>query len=76
MDLQSFIADTDRRASLAAACGTSVDYLWQVATGWKGRKPSPRLAKLINEKTHGLISLESLRPDVWGEQNKNDLSGG
>lgn len=67
MDLQTFIADPARRASLATACGTSSDYLWQVATGWRGRKPSTKLAKLIHDETHGLIPLASLRPDVWGD---------
>lgn len=67
MDLATFISDPARRASLAKACGISADYLWQIATAWNGRKPSPHLAKRIHKETHGLISLESLRPDVWGD---------
>lgn len=70
MDLATFISDPARRASLAAACGTSADYLWQVATGWKGRKPSPKLARRIHEETHGLITLQSLRPDIWGDDKE------
>jgi DNA-binding transcriptional regulator YdaS (Cro superfamily) len=69
MDLTSFIADRQRRASLAKACDTSPDYLWQIATGWKGRKPSARLARRIHDATHGLISLESMRPDVFTASN-------
>lgn len=66
MDLKTFIEDPSRRAALAEACGTSPDYLWQVATGWKGRKPSPKLAQKINQATLGLVTLAELRPDVWG----------
>lgn len=65
MELLEFIKDTSRRASLAAACGASPDYLWQVATGWEGRKASPKLARKIHEATHGLIPLHTLRPDIW-----------
>lgn len=67
MTLADFIADRDRRKSLAAAVEASPDYLWQVATGWNGRKPSPKLARRINKATHGLVSLSSLRPDIYGE---------
>lgn len=66
MTLADFISDRDRRAALAKACDASPDYLWQVATAWNGRKPSPKLAQRINKATHGLITLESMRPDVYG----------
>lgn len=51
MDLLTFISDMDRRRQLAEACGTSPDYLWQVATNWKGRRASPRLAERIETET-------------------------
>lgn len=65
MDLSDFISDTDRRASLAKAVGTSSDYLWQVATSWQGRKAGPAMARKISEATHGLVALSDLRPDIW-----------
>lgn len=71
MNLFDFIGDMERRQALAEACGTSSDYLWQLATGWQGRKPGPKLAKRIAEESARIgpepISLESLRPDIWGE---------
>lgn len=66
MDLKTYLEEGGRRQSLADAVNTSADYLWQIATGWKGRKPSPKLARKISEATHGLVSLAELRPDVWG----------
>lgn len=66
MELRDFIADRHRRDSLATACGTTPDYLWQVATGWRGRKPSPQLARRVHEATHGLVTLQSMRPDIFG----------
>lgn len=76
MRLHEFIADRSRRASLAAACGTTPDYLWQVATGWRGRKPSPRLARLVHKETHGLVTLQSMRPDVFGEAANDEVGHG
>jgi DNA-binding transcriptional regulator YdaS (Cro superfamily) len=66
MTLAAFIADRDRRISLAKAVSASPNYLWQVATGWNGRKPSPKLARRIHEATHGLVTMQSMRPDVFG----------
>lgn len=66
MNLSDFIADTGRRKSLAAACGTVPEYLWQIATG--RRKAGTKLARKIHEQTHQLVPLESLRPDVWGTE--------
>lgn len=71
MDLNIYISDTDRRAALAKAVGTSTRYLWQVATGWNGRRASTDLAKAIERETERLgpekVPKESIRPDVWGE---------
>lgn len=66
MDLETYIKDPARRLSLAKACGTSPNYLWQVATNWRDRKPGPALALCIHENTHGLIDKAQLRPDLWG----------
>lgn len=74
MDLHTYISDTDRRRALAEATGTSPDYLWQLGTGWNGRKPSIDLAKAIERETARLgpatVTKEVLRPDVWGESPK------
>jgi hypothetical protein len=54
MDLRTYISDMQRRAALARACGTSPDYLWQIATRWKGRRPSAELALRIERETERL----------------------
>jgi DNA-binding transcriptional regulator YdaS (Cro superfamily) len=68
MDLQTFFLTTGRRQELADRLAVSPNYLWQIATGYHGRKPSPKLAKRIHEETLGVVTLESLRPDVWGNE--------
>ena len=69
MNLSDYISDMGRRAALAEACGTSPDYLWQVATGWNGRRASTDLAQAIERESQRLgpegVPKESLRPDVW-----------
>lgn len=67
MDLINYIADMDQRKALAEKCGTSPEYLWQVATGWRDRKPSIELAKKIEAATDGAVTRQDLRPDVFGE---------
>lgn len=64
MDLLTYIADIPRRQSLAASLNTSPDYLWQMATGWRGKRPSPELAIQIEQVTGGLVSLAELRSDI------------
>ncbi len=44
----------NRRVALAEACGTSPDYLWQIATRWRGKRPSPELAASIERETERL----------------------
>lgn len=73
MDLQTFFKTTGRRQDLATRLGVSANYLWQIAVKHNGRKPSPRLARRIHEETLGVVTLESLRPDVWGDDAKRQL---
>jgi hypothetical protein len=58
MPLSQYIADSARRTELAAAMGASPDYLWQVASGWKGRRASPAFAERVEEKTNGVVPKE------------------
>lgn len=51
MDLLTYISDMTRRVALADACGTSPEYLWQIATGWRGKRPSARLACAIERES-------------------------
>ncbi len=70
MDLATFISDPDRKAKLAAATRSSQAYLWQVATGWRGKRASPELALAIERETaligpDLIVPKEALRPDLW-----------
>lgn len=74
MDLLSFISDMDRRSKLATACGTTGDWLYQIATKWDGRRASTDLAKKIETESRKIgpkaVPKESLRPDVWGDSTQ------
>jgi len=75
MELTDYIADSERRKALAAATGSSPDYLWQIATKWvrpttgKEVRASTDLAIAIERETTRMgpetVRKESLRPDVW-----------
>ena len=73
MNLSDFIADPSRRNALALACETSTDYLWQIATGWRGRKAGPALAGRIEQETERIghkVPKELIRPDLWEPKRK------
>lgn len=72
MDLQTFFKQTGRRQELADRLGVSANYLWQIAVNYDNRKPGVTLARRIHEETLGVVTLESLRPDVWGSSPNND----
>ncbi|WP_411851592.1 hypothetical protein ACLB90_03200 [Stenotrophomonas sp. LGBM10] len=67
MDLLTYIYDMNRRAALAGACGTSPEYLWQIATRWRGKRPSPELAASI-ERESGRLGPEQVpkEPMIFG----------
>jgi DNA-binding transcriptional regulator YdaS (Cro superfamily) len=66
MDLKTYIADMAVRRDLAAACGTTPDYLWQIATGWRRRRASVDLVKRIEAATDSAVTRHDLRPDIFG----------
>ena len=69
MDLLTYISDMSRRAALAAACGTSPEYLWQIATGWRGKRPSPKLASAIERESRRLGPEEVPKePMIFGHR--------
>ena len=71
MDLLTYISDMSRRAALAAACGTSPEYLWQIATGWRGKRPSPKLASAIERESARLGPATVLKePMIFGRSEQ------
>jgi DNA-binding transcriptional regulator YdaS (Cro superfamily) len=76
MTLTEYIADPARRAALASGTSSSPDYLWQIATGWKGKRSSPALAIRIETATGGVIRCDDLRPDVhWNRDSAGHVLG-
>lgn len=71
MDLLTYISDLERRKALADASGTTVDWLYQIATCWNGRRASTDLAQVIERESDRLgperVPKETMRPDVWGD---------
>lgn len=65
MDLRTYISDTKQRRQLAEEVGTSPDYLWQIATGWRGKRASRTLSIAIENATGGEVPRGSLREDIW-----------
>lgn len=68
MTLHEYISDMDRRRALADEVGANHEYLWQVATGWRGRRASRILATSIERATDGVVTRYDLRPDLFGEK--------
>lgn len=56
-------ATASERDRVAAAAGTSVGYLYQIAGGH--RKPSLELSKKLQAATDGDLTMSGLRPDLY-----------
>lgn len=57
--------DPTARTAFATGCGTSIDYLFQVAYG--NRRPKAALAVAIERESKGVVRCEKLLPEVdWG----------
>lgn len=66
MDLLTFISDfPDRVESVADEAGTKAVYLRQIAR--RHRNASHRLAKAIERATDGAVTVQDLRPDIFGD---------
>jgi DNA-binding transcriptional regulator YdaS (Cro superfamily) len=76
MDLVSYISDIDKRRALARLIGTSPVYLWQMATGWRGKRPSEDMAVSIERATNRAVRCESLRPDISWIRDETGLVTG
>lgn len=65
MQLSEYIADMTQRQKLADALGTAPEYLWQIATSWRGKRAGRLMALAIESETGGAVTKESLRSDIW-----------
>lgn len=54
---------TEEREALARKCGTSANYLRNIAYGM--RNASPKLAALIERETGGKVTRKDFYPDEW-----------
>lgn len=79
MNLLEFINEKERAIKLAADTGKSRAYLYQVATGWQGKRCSPELAQAIEEATTGEIKCGSepcMRDDLqWVRGADGKITG-
>lgn len=81
MSLLHFIQDESRKQELAKRVGCSPAYLYQIATGWKNKRPSPELARDIELRAPEVdasipVRCESLRPDLqWVRDRSGAITG-
>jgi hypothetical protein len=57
--------------AFAEKCDIQPGYLAQLkcrTPGNENRRPSPKLSRLFVEHSGGALTLEELRPDIWGTQ--------
>ena len=59
---------TKKAAITARAAGTSLGYLRCIA--YDNRRPSPEMAKRLEEASDGLMGRADLRPDIWDANPK------
>jgi hypothetical protein len=55
-----------QKKEFAARCGTTYNYLIQVANGH--RRASSRLARKFYEASGRVVRLASIRSDIWAEE--------
>lgn len=70
LTLREYLFERERRDELVKALGTSYDYLWQIATAWRGRRASPDMALRIERATNGVVPRWVTRPDLWDAPQK------
>lgn len=58
-----------QRGALAAQIGTTGAYLNRIAYGYDKQPPGPKLARKLAEALQGKVTLEEIRPDIWGENS-------
>jgi len=64
MQLNDYLSRPDvSKTEFASRLGVARQYIHKLRVGLQ--KPSPRLARMIEEITEGAVSKEELRPDVW-----------
>jgi DNA-binding transcriptional regulator YdaS (Cro superfamily) len=58
------------REAMAEQIGTSSEYLRMVSAGH--RQASPAMARKIHEASHFAVTLEEIRPDIWGDSPRRE----
>jgi hypothetical protein len=74
MDMRAYLNSITQaeREHLAEQCQTTVEYFWQLSG--KHRRPSPALARRINQFSGGVVTLPELRPDIYGDPNQESAA--
>jgi DNA-binding transcriptional regulator YdaS (Cro superfamily) len=76
VNLHTYIEDTSVRRQLADDVGTSPEYLWQMAVGWRGKRASRVMAIAIERATNGAVTRQDLRPDIWPTEQPTQAESG
>lgn len=66
MNLAEYASNPVKRNALARAVGANPQYMYQMAVGWNGKRPSPGMARKIESATNGIVTRYELRPDIFG----------
>ena len=69
LDFREFLSSLEPagKKAFAAQCGTTYNYLLQVAHGH--RRASSKLSRKIREKSKNVVRLASLRADIWPDES-------
>ena len=68
MDLRRYFLglSAQEKRDFAARADTGKMYLHQLISAKSGRRPSPRMCKKLHQASDGAVTLQELRPDIWG----------
>lgn len=68
MNIRDFLSTLtpEQREAFATRAGTKASYFPQLMMD-DHRKPSVKLARRLVDASDGALTLEELRPDVWGD---------
>jgi DNA-binding transcriptional regulator YdaS (Cro superfamily) len=66
MNLQQYFSEEPRGAKIEMALHLGISAEWMSKLITRKKKPSPLLARALEEATGGLVTRKDLRPDLFG----------
>jgi hypothetical protein len=70
MNLPEYLATLDAtgRKAFAKKAKANLVYLYQLSSGYQGRKPSPKLCQRLVVASANKLTLGELRPEIWATE--------